>query len=86
MVDEAIRSTRIAQATRAAWVERAVQYGVDQVRGMLADLTPMAQVGRGVGHGAPVEPAEPESPAAAQVRAANTAIAAHRARLAGGVR
>lgn len=86
LIDGAIRDTRIAQAARAAWVERAVRLGVEEVSGMLADLAPMAQVGQAVGHGSASEPTPPKTPREQEIARANDMLAQVRAQAGGGVR
>jgi ClpP class serine protease len=76
IVDGAIRETRIPQASRASWVERAVRIGLDDVRAMLSDMVPQAQVGSAAGHGGAAEPKPETTPEKAAVAKANELIAA----------
>jgi hypothetical protein len=76
IVDGAIRETRIPQASRQSWVERAVRIGIDDVRAMLSDMVPQAQVGSAAGHGGAVEPKPETTPEKAAVAKANELIAA----------
>jgi ClpP class serine protease len=76
IVDGAIRETRIPQASRQSWVERAVRIGLDDVRAMLSDMVPQAQVGAATGHGGSAEPKPETSAAQAAVAKANELIAA----------
>jgi len=76
IVDGAIRETRIPQASRASWVERAVRIGIDDVRAMLSDMVPQAQVGSAAGHGGAAEPKPETTPEKAAVAKANELIAA----------
>jgi len=79
MVEQAIVETRIPQASRDAWVARAERLGVDEVRGMLADLPVMATVGKALGHGATADIERNADPRTVEVSRANEMLARFRA-------
>jgi hypothetical protein len=70
---------RIPQAKRGEWVERAMRMGIDEVAGMLADLSPIVAVAAPVGHGGAAADAVNEDPRVAEVRRANDMLARVRA-------
>jgi|LakMenEpi03Aug12_release.lakeMendotaPanAssembly.Ray.scaffolds.fasta_scaffold02365_44 ClpP class serine protease len=79
IVDGAIRETRIPQASRGSWVERAVRIGLDDVRAMLSDMVPQAQVGSATGHGGAAEPTPPKTARELEIARANDMLAQVRA-------
>jgi hypothetical protein len=79
MVDRFIVAGRVPQAKRGEWVERACRMGIDEVAGMLADLSPIVAVAAPVGHGGAAADAVSDDPRAAEVRRANDMLARVRA-------
>jgi ATP-dependent protease ClpP protease subunit len=79
MVETHVVGGRIPQAKRGEWVERAMRMGIDEVAGMLADLSPIVAVAAPVGHGGAAADAVSEDPRAAEVRRANDMLARVRA-------
>jgi ClpP class serine protease len=79
MVEMHVVGGRIPQAKRGEWVERAMRMGIDEVAGMLADLSPIVAVAAPVGHGGAAADAVSEDPRVAEVRRANDMLARVRA-------
>jgi len=79
MVETHVVGGRIPQAKRGEWVERAMRMGIDEVAGMLADLSPIVAVAAPVGHGGAAADAVNEDPRVAEVRRANDMLARVRA-------
>jgi ClpP class serine protease len=79
MVETHVVGGRIPQAKRGEWVERAMRMGIDEVAGMLADLSPIVAVAAPVGHGGAAADAVSEDPRVAEVRRANDMLARVRA-------
>jgi ClpP class serine protease len=79
MVETHVVGGRIPQAKRGGWVERAMRMGIDEVAGMLADLSPIVAVAAPVGHGGAAADAVNEDPRVAEVRRANDMLARVRA-------
>lgn len=79
MVDGFVAQGRVPQAKRGEWVERAVRMGIDEVAGMLADLSPIVAVASPVGHGGAAADVVTDDPRAAEVRRANDMLARFRA-------
>ena len=79
MVETHVVGGRIPQAKRGEWVERAMRMGIDEVAGMLADLSPIVAVAAPVGHGGAAADAANEDPRVAEVRRANDMLARVRA-------
>jgi ClpP class serine protease len=79
MVETHVSAGRIPQAKRGEWVERAMRMGIDEVAGMLADLSPIVAVAAPVGHGGAAADAVSDDPRAAEVRRANDMLARVRA-------
>ena len=79
MVETHVVGGRIPQAKRGEWVERAMRMGIDEVAGMLADLSPIVAVAAPVGHGGAAADAVSDDPRAAEVRRANDMLARVRA-------
>jgi len=79
MVDTFVHQGRVPQAKRGEWVERAMRMGIDEVAGMLADLSPIVAVAAPVGHGGAAADAVNEDPRVAEVRRANDMLARVRA-------
>jgi hypothetical protein len=79
MVEAHVSAGRIPQAKRGEWVERAMRMGIDEVAGMLADLSPIVAVAAPVGHGGAAADAVSDDPRSAEVRRANDMLARFRA-------
>jgi len=79
MVETHVVGGRIPQAKRGEWVERAMRMGIDEVAGMLADLSPIVAVAAPVGHGGAAADAVSDDPRSAEVRRANDMLARFRA-------
>ena len=79
MVDTFVHQGRVPQAKRGEWVERACRMGIDEVAGMLADLSPIVAVAAPVGHGGAAADAVSDDPRSAEVRRANDMLARFRA-------
>jgi len=79
MVETHVLGGRIPQAKRGEWVERAMRMGIDEVAGMLADLSPIVAVAAPVGHGGAAADAVSDDPRSAEVRRANDMLARFRA-------
>jgi ATP-dependent protease ClpP protease subunit len=79
MVETHVVGGRIPQAKRVEWVERAMRMGIDEVAGMLADLSPIVAVAAPVGHGGAAADAVSDDPRSAEVRRANDMLARFRA-------
>ncbi len=79
MVDTFVHQGRVPQAKRGEWVERACRMGIDEVAGMLADLSPIVAVAAPVGHGGAAADAVSDDPRSADVRRANDMLARFRA-------
>jgi ClpP class serine protease len=79
MVETHVVGGRIPQAKRGEWVERAMRMGIDEVAGMLADLSPIVAVAAPVGHGGAAADVVNEDPRVAEVRRANDMLARVRA-------
>jgi hypothetical protein len=79
MVEGFVAQGRVPQAKRSEWVERACRMGIDEVAGMLADLSPIVAVAAPVGHGGAAADAVSDDPRSAEVRRANDMLARFRA-------
>ena len=79
MVEGFVAQGRVPQAKRGEWVERACRMGIDEVAGMLADLSPIVAVAAPVGHGGAAADAVSDDPRSAEVRRANDMLARFRA-------
>lgn len=79
MVDGFVAQGRVPQAKRGEWVERACRMGIDEVAGMLADLSPIVAVAAPIGHGSAAADVVSDDPRAAEVRRANDMLARVRA-------
>ena len=79
MVETHVTAGRIPQAKRGEWVERAMRMGLDEVAGMLADLSPIVHVAAPVGHAGAAADQVNDDPRAAEVRRANDMLARVRA-------
>ena len=79
MVDGFVAQGRVPQAKRGEWVERACRMGIDEVAGMLADLSPIVAVAAPIGHGSAAADVTSDDPRAAEVRRANDMLARFRA-------
>ena len=79
MVEGFVAQGRVPQAKRGEWVERACRMGIDEVAGMLADLSPIVAVAAPIGHGSAAADVVSDDPRAAEVRRANDMLARVRA-------